>query len=326
MTASLPHAVQQVFERYLTSELTTVDRHGRPLSWPVTPYYSAGAATIDVTTAIGCPRKANDAAHNRHVALLFSDATGSGLESPPLVLVQGTAEVDDRDLEANRERYARDQTAKLRGPDAVPSGRLRGRGYDWYFMRVYIHVRPERVYVWPEGRMSVEPMLFDSHMEEVRSGHDEEPDVAPAASHPGAPGWHPRLDQLGTLYDSAAVSFIGPDGFPFSMRFATEPLRSERKIRLRGASVAVPLRPAPACLVAHDHDRELTWQRNFHARGNLVEDDDGWAFVPVRVVEGFELPPKPGLSRIKDNYRKIRRFRRRAKRELEARTPSGARA
>ena len=68
---------------------------------------------MDVTTGLGYPKKANDARANPLVSLLFSDPTGSGLRDAPMVLVQGTADVDDRDLEANRARYARESAAKL---------------------------------------------------------------------------------------------------------------------------------------------------------------------------------------------------------------------
>jgi len=91
VTASLPSTVQSVFDRFITTELTTVDRHGQPITWPVTPYYEPGAPCIDATTGLGYPKKANDARANPLVAMLFSDPTGCGLKRPPMVLVQGTA-------------------------------------------------------------------------------------------------------------------------------------------------------------------------------------------------------------------------------------------
>ena len=66
-----------------------------------------------MTTGVGYPKKAVDAEANPKVALLFSDPTGSGVENPPQVLVQGTARVNDDDLEANAERYARESVEKL---------------------------------------------------------------------------------------------------------------------------------------------------------------------------------------------------------------------
>src|ERR671914_1886699 len=115
MTATLPTEVQQVFARFVTTEFTTVDRRGQPITWPLTPYYRPSDPCIDVTTGLGYPKKAYDARDNPKVALLFSDPTGCGLDNPPMVLVQGTAEVDDRDLDRNRDRYMRESFAKRPG-------------------------------------------------------------------------------------------------------------------------------------------------------------------------------------------------------------------
>ena len=141
----------------------------------MTPYYRPGDPCIDVTTGLGYPKKANDARADPKVGLLFSDPTGSGAENAPQVLVQGIAEVDDRDLDANRERYERESVEKLPATaDQLPPKPLR-RMFRWYFTRIYVHVRPERVYVWRDGDVAREPELFDAHLEEVRSGHVEEP-------------------------------------------------------------------------------------------------------------------------------------------------------
>ena len=113
MTSSLPRATRECFERFITTEYTTVDARQQPITWPVTPYYAQGGATIDVTTGLGYPKKADDAQRNPRVALLFSDPTGSGIDDADQVLVQGTAEVDDHDLDANRERYKREIAVKL---------------------------------------------------------------------------------------------------------------------------------------------------------------------------------------------------------------------
>src|SRR5205809_8064719 len=98
VTGSLPQDVQAVFERFVTTEYTTVDPRGQPITWPVTPYYQRGEGCVDVTTGVGYPKKADDARANSRVSLLFSDPTGSGLAHPPMVLVQGTARADEDDL------------------------------------------------------------------------------------------------------------------------------------------------------------------------------------------------------------------------------------
>jgi hypothetical protein len=319
MTATLPLEVQQVFDRFVTTEFTTVDGRGQPITWPLTPYYKPGDTCVDVTTGLGYPKKAHDARANPKVALLFSDPTGSGLENPPQVLVQGTADVDDRDLDANRERYKRELAEKLPASQDQMPPKVFERFLDWYLTRVYIHVRPERIYVWHDGDPAREPQLFDAHMEEVRSGRDEEPDAQLADTAGGPVAWDARMDELGARYPKAVVSLVSPDGFPFSVRLPVEVDRAGKRVRLGGAPVGVPWQPGLACVAAHDHNASFTWQRNFQVRGDLVEEDGAWALIPRKLVGGFELPPGGVVARTRLNMKKLRRFRKIAKRELAAR-------
>lgn len=304
-----------MFERFVTTELTTVDRRGQPVTWPVTPYYTAGGPCIDVTTGLGYPKKANDARANPLVALLFSDPTGSGLEEPPTVLVQGTAEVDDRDLEANRQRYERESLEKLPGlrPLTPPAAVRRRLG--WYYTRIYIHVRPERVFVWPPGDVTAEPRLFGSHMEEVRSGHSEEPERFHADPAGGASGWHPRLAELGTVFPTAVLSFVSPDGFPFAVRVPVQVDEARRWIRITSQPPGVPVQPGLACLTAHTHAERFSWQRNFQVRGDLIYLERSWVLVPRKLVGGIEIP-RSRLATLRLNARRAMRFGRTARREL----------
>lgn len=279
MTASLPLEVQQVFDSFLTTEFTTVDAHGQPICWSLTPYYEPGDPCIDVTTALGYPKKANDARANPKVSLLFSDPTGSGIDGAPQVLVQGTG----------------------------------------YFTRLYVHVRPERVYVWPGGDATREPRLFDARLEEVRSGHYEEPVDTLAGVEGGEPVWDERMDELGACYPEAVLSLVAPDGFPFSVRVPISVDRSERRVRVAAGALGVPVQPGLACVTAHDHDANFEWQRNFQVRGDLVEDDGGWDLIPHKLLGGLELPPVSKLELYRMNGRKIVRFRREAKRQLRLR-------
>ncbi len=319
MTASLPADVQAVFRRFITTELTTVDGRGQPITWPVTPYYAPGAPCIDVTTGLGYPKKANDARANPLVALLFSDPTGSGLTDAPMVLVQGSADVDDRDLDANRRRYARESTEKLPAVRKLyPPEPLR-RLLNWYFTRIYIHVRPERVYVWQHGDQSADPQLYGAHMEEVRSGHSEEPERFHADPVGGISAWDQRLAQLGTRHPTAVLSFISPDGFPFACRVLVRLDEARRWVRIEGAPTGLPLQPGLACLTAHAHAEDFSWQENFQVRGDLASVDGYWVLVPHKLVGGFELH-RSRVRAIRENAGKARRYRRIAKRELARRT------
>ena len=233
-------------------------------------------------TAPGDREHAADARENPKVALLFAESTGCGMDDPPQVLVQGTADVARADV---------------------------------------VRVRPERVFVWPRGDATREPQLFDAHMEEVRSGHDEEPAAPHAGTEGGTPVWDARMDQLGGQYPDAVLSLVAPDGFPFSVRVPISVDRSARRIRLGGGVLGVPVQPGLACATVHDHAEDFSWQRNFQIRGDLVEENGGWVLVPHRLVGGLELPPVSKLELYRMNARKMLRFWRTAKkarRELSA--------
>jgi hypothetical protein len=318
VTASLPEAIQAVFDRFITTELTTVDRHGQPITWPLTPYYTPGAPCIDVTTGLGLPKKANDARANPLVALLFSDPAGSGLDDPPMVLVQGSATVDDEDLDANRRRYERESIEKLPALAKLQPPAPFRRMLNWYYTRLYIHVRPERIYVWPRGDISADPELFDAHMEEVRSGHSEEPARFHASPGGGRSGWHARIGELGTRYPTAVLSFVSPDGFPFAVRVPVKVDGAARWIAITAEPSGAPLQSGLACLTAHEHHPEMEWTQNFQVRGDLVEGDDGWALIPHKFVGGFQVP-RSRAALIRENAAKVRRYRRNAKRELARR-------
>jgi hypothetical protein len=318
VTATLPQDVQNVFERFITTEYTTVDASGQPITWPVTPYYRAGAGAIDITTGLGYPKKADDAERNPQVGMLFSDPTGSELARPCAVLVQGTARVDYSDLDANRERYSRESIEKLPATKEMqPPSFLRGQ-FGWYYTRIYVYVRPERVFVWSDGDFSKDPTLYGTHVEEVRSHHSDAPEAPLPAPEGGPPELDDRMEELGRRHDTAVLTLVGPDGFPFSLRVPVQPDRAGHRVRLGKLPDWLPAAPSKACLTAHAHGPRFEWQTNFQVRGDLVQDGGEWSLVPHRLVGGFELPQSK-LQSYRENFKKMLRYRRKAKAELARR-------
>src|SRR4051812_31614732 len=167
------------------------------------PFYEGGL--LAVTTALGMPAKAERARRNPRVALLFSDATGAGIDHTSMILVQGTAEVADHDLDANRQRYRDDTAAKPTGPAEVPSGRR----HDWYFTRIYIQVRPERVLVWRDGDCGARPDVYGElpRYSEVEEG-----------SHGGVLRPDRRIAEIGGRYATPLLSLVAPPPPPVSLR------------------------------------------------------------------------------------------------------------
>src|SRR5436190_17715623 len=317
MTASLPQEVRRAFERFVTCEYATIDARQQPIVWPVTPYYRDGAPTIDVTTGLGYPKRAADARRNPHVSLLFSDPTGSGL-GDLRVLVQGIADVDERDLNANAERYFRESWEKLPGTRSMHPPKPVRRLLSWYYTRIYVHVRPERVFVWPDGDTAKPPELHDSRVEEVRSGQSEEalePHEPPSG---GTRPWDERLEELGRRHRTAVLGWVAPDGFPLAVRLPVGVDRERQRIPLGVEPAGLPLAEGPACLTAHAHSPDFSWQENFQVRGDLVGDGEGWSLVPRRLVGGFELPDEGRLAVARRNLAKSIRFHRTARRRLKS--------
>ncbi len=317
MTSTLPQEVRDAFERFITCELTTVDAAKQPITWPVTPYYIQGAPTIDVTTGLGYPKKADDAQAHPSIALLFSDPTGSGIDSGLKALVQGTATVDDEDLKANAERYMHESGVKLPATKKMNPPKLMRPMFNWYYARLYIKVRPERVFVWPEGNLADEPIVHDTHLEEVRSGHVEEPAQEHGDAPKGAPAWDRRMEFLAE-HDTGVLSWMGPDGFPIAVRVPIRADASSKTISIDAEPTGLPLLEGRACLTVHRHAPDFTWQRNMQVRGNLAPSSEGWYLVPRRIVGGFELP-EGRLTRFRDFIKKGPGFYRTYRRRMRER-------
>ena len=317
MTSTLPPEVRETFERFITCELTTVDARRQPITWPVTPYYESGGPTIDVTTGLGYPKKADDARAHPSVSLLFSDPTGSEVESQARVLVQGTATVDDTDLKANAARYSRESLEKLPATKSMQPPKFLRPAFNFYYARMYIKVRPERVFVWPDGDPTEEPTIHDAHVDEVRSGHIEEPPEEHGGPAGGSPAWDDRMDFL-SAQATSVLSWLGPDGFPISVRVPHAADPSRREIRIEAEPVGFPVLEGRACLTVHTHAPNFTWQRNMQVRGDLVRSAEGLKLVPRRIVGGFEVPK--GAGRFRDFVKKGPGFYRTYRRRLKQRS------
>jgi Pyridoxamine 5'-phosphate oxidase len=318
VTSSLPQDVRACFERFITTEYTTIDARQQPITWPVTPYYDDCDPTIDLTTGLGYPKKADDAARNPRVALLFSDPTGSGLERPAEVLVQGTAQIDEADLDANADRYMRESVEKLPRTKKMHPPKLMRGPLRWYYARIYVKVRPERVFVWRDGNPETAPEIHDAHLEEVRSGHVEEPQVAHAPVSGGSVPWDDRMQELGSRYPEAVLSWVAPDGFPLAVRLPIALDRAAQRVRLDAEPEGLPLAEGRACLTAHSHGPAFEWQENFQVRGDLVRGENAWELVPHKLIGGFELPK--GVNRFRSFVQKHRRFYRTAKQRMAERS------
>ncbi len=157
---SLPPEVEAVFREFRTCEMSTLARDGSPITWPTLPFWRPEEGCFLITTSIGLPHKAFNIRRNPRVSLLFSDPTASGLTSPPAVLVQGDAEAPD-EVETTLEGFEEEMRRALRRQPA--GGKYSGNPltrylFDWYYMRLMIHVTPRCILWWPAGDFEQAPI------------------------------------------------------------------------------------------------------------------------------------------------------------------------
>jgi hypothetical protein len=153
---AVPPEVEAVFQQVRTCEFTTLAKDNTPITWPTVALYESAKARFVITTSIGLPHKAYNLRRTPQVAMLYSDATGSGLAAPPAVLVQGEAVCPGQIVTQSDELDALGRLLMVRQPvsarySANPLTRWLS---DWYLMRLLIYVTPHRIRWWPHGDLS----------------------------------------------------------------------------------------------------------------------------------------------------------------------------
>lgn len=272
-----PTEVSEFFDRALTCEYASLTRSGAPITWPVTPYASPGGGTLDVSTGVTYPSKAERARRDPRVSLLFSEPTGSGLPDAPVVLVQGLATVRDADLQAATDRYVERWHAKIPEISAKQPWFLLRR-QTWYWARMWIETTPLRMLWWPGGRLDEPPRTWSAQPHVTAPPSDPAPAGAALAAWAKSPAdWRPYADRAARLGDPV-LTVRDSAGWPL-------PLRSTGVRRVGDGFVVHVGAPANvrygrACLTFHTHTETYSGQENVVLVGAATPVDGG---VHVRV-------------------------------------------
>jgi hypothetical protein len=287
-TSPWPDEVQALFERAITVEYASLTKSGVPIMVPVTPYVSADSTTLDVTTGLAYPAKADRARRNPKVTLLFADGVGSGLSKPPVVMVQGLASVRSADLQANTDRYVAASLTKLpaayRGSPKVLLRRLAP-----YFARLWIEVTPIRMLLWESRSLdqAATEWLADSGITAPPS------DPAPTGRPPGAwlpppRDWREQADHWVQDLELADIAWVGRDGWPVSVpTLAIERTDSGFGIELGAFAPDAP--SGPSTLTLHTHSPNFSTQENHTFVGTLTQSGSGLNFEADRVLADVSL-------------------------------------
>lgn len=287
--AGWPSELLAVFEHAVTVEYASLTRHGTPVTVPTTPYPGTTGETIDVSTGLTYPAKAERARRDPRVALLFADPVGSGLEDPPVVLVQGLATVRDADLQANTDRYVQASMAKL--PDATKAAPRRAlRRMAWYYARIWIEVTPLHLRWWPSRALDEPAEEWNALEGTAAPLSDPAPPGAQPAPWIAPPSTWRAVVRHGLrrlpLHD---LTVVGPNGFPLCLPVAaSEPVYEGLLLRLGPG--APPLEPGPACLTMHAHAERFTGQENRTLVGSITPKDGAVRFRVERALADWSLP------------------------------------
>ena len=151
----LPSWVQDTFNNYLVCEFTSI-KNGRPVTLPLLPFYLPDTGKLVVTSSILFSRKIEHMKLNPKVSMLFSNPEGTE-SGKHVVLVQGTATTDDRDLDHGWEKYLSYWRKKEPYIDAYLADREK---FGWFWKRVVVQVEPRKITAWKNGDTSQKPEVF----------------------------------------------------------------------------------------------------------------------------------------------------------------------
>ena len=277
---------------FVTTEYASLDRKNGPVTWPVTPYPGEGG-TIDVSTGLTYPLKAERARRNPKVALAFSQPRGSALDHPATFVVQGLATVRDTDLRANSARYLTVSNARFpQMYTGTPTPMLRGMAFYW--ARIWIEVTPVRVLWWADGDLDRAPRIWEPEVTTTAPSSD------PAPAGRGAGSWstrkpvdwrkrsHDALDRLG----APVLTTVTADGWPLPLR-VRDAERIATGFRVRPPA-GVRIGDGPASLTFHSHGEVFDSQENIGLVGSCRANADGSVdFDADRALNEFIVPKNP---------------------------------
>jgi len=287
-TGGWPAELLPVFQRSVTAEFATLTRAGTPITAPTTPYVGEDGTTIDVSTGLTYPAKAERARRDPRVCLLFGDPVGEGMHEAQVVLVQGLATVRDSDLQANTDRYVRVSAAKL--PDTVKGQpRFVLRKMAFYYARIWVEVTPVHIRWWDDRSLDAPARSWEAPAGTAAPLSDP----APTGSQP--PPWKtqsrpwPELaqDAVGrlSLHD---LTVVDANGFPLCLPVAATEVAGEG-FRLRLGDGAPAFAPGPACLTMHMHGEVFTGQENRSFVGTAALVDGEVVFRVERALADWSL-------------------------------------
>ena len=153
MTA-LPEPVEALLDAALVGELSVVDGHGRPVTYPLIPLYDG--ERIYLTSSTLFSRKLEHIKANPRVALSITDPIAVGGRADRAT-IQGDARVIEEDPHGGWERLL--PIWEKKEPSIVLFLKERV-ALPLFFERSLIEITPRRAFYWADGDATREPEAF----------------------------------------------------------------------------------------------------------------------------------------------------------------------
>lgn len=148
----LPEAVEDLLQRALVAELTVIDQHGVPITYPLIPLYDG--RRIYMTSSVLFSRKLEHIRTNPKVAVSITDPAAVGDGHAHRATIVGDARVVEDDLHSGWERLVPLWRAKEPAIDGFLKRRF---GIPLFFERAIIEITPVRSFWWRDGRTNARP-------------------------------------------------------------------------------------------------------------------------------------------------------------------------
>ena len=265
------------------TEYVTVTAKGVPLDSPVLPFIGLDGRTIDITSGLAYPLKAERARRNPHVGLLFKERDPS--RTPAVMLISALATVRDADLQANTDRFLPEEAA------AIP---WYMEGLSWetisqavhYLVRIYVHCTPVRILWWPDGNTDESPVTWQAPAGQAVPPSDPAP-AGKSLTSPWSPAdWRARAEDVVKKVERPHLMVVDEEGFP--LPFVTKGV----SLTPDGFDIDLPaFRPWPLRGPA-----SLSFQDYGNFVGTVSATEGGAHFVVERCVGDLPHGPAGGTN------------------------------
>lgn len=256
-------------------EYASLKKNGTPITVPLLSFPGEDGRTIDITTGLAYPSKAERARNNPKVCLLYSDPRATKVENPPVTLVYGQATVYDSDLQANTDRYVQTFLPRSKGFNKMPRFMLRWMRSS--FARIWIAVTPLKVLWWPEADMENSPKIWHAPTGTQAPPSDPKPEPLPTPHKPwldSSSDWSKDIAYAFDKLGLPVLTVVDEEGYPVPFRVQGGSLQSDG-VRLE-LSPAMPTDAhGRACLTFHTlevKNGEMVSYDNKSFIGTLSED------------------------------------------------------